>query len=141
MVRLDFITVHRLTSANAGLSQQLCMLRIFVLATQVAMQKTSFGRCWPMQDDGSLNAPLVSTSFNSLYSTCYSHLHAKPQHFESCNFFTINFLCCLDFQPTHKRVIHFIFTNDAKRAKSMKISCVKNSTFIVHVGLMVVSVN
>ena len=45
MVHSDFIAVHRSTSADARLSQQLCTLRIFVNVAWVAMQKTSVGRC------------------------------------------------------------------------------------------------
>ena len=52
-----FIAVHRSTSANASLSQQLCTLRIFVRVTWVATQKTSVGRHRPMQNDRSLNVP------------------------------------------------------------------------------------
>ena len=51
MVRLDFIAVHRSTSDDASLSQQLCKLQIFVRATWVATQKTSFGRRQPMQNN------------------------------------------------------------------------------------------
>ena len=47
------MAVHRSTSADTGLSQQLCMLRM-----REATQKTSVGRRRPMQNHESLNAPL-----------------------------------------------------------------------------------
>ena len=59
LVHSDFIAVHQSTSANASLSQQLNVLRIFVRITWVVMQKTSIGRHQPMQNDRSLNAPQV----------------------------------------------------------------------------------
>ena len=61
IVRSDFIAVYRSTPVDASLSQQLCALRIFVRPTRVATQKTSVGRRGPMQNDGSLNAPLGGT--------------------------------------------------------------------------------
>ena len=40
MVHSDFIAVHRSTSADASLLQQLCTLQIFVRITWVFTQKT-----------------------------------------------------------------------------------------------------
>ena len=59
MVHSDYIAVHRSTSADASLSQQLCPLRIFVRVTWVVKQKTSVDRRRRMQNDGSLNAPVI----------------------------------------------------------------------------------
>ena len=58
MVHSDFIAVHRSTSSDASRSQQLCALWMFVRITRVVPQKTSTDRRRPMQNDGSLNAPL-----------------------------------------------------------------------------------
>ena len=57
MVHSDFIAVHPSTSADASLTQQLCVLLIYLRITWVATQKTSVGRRRPMQKDRSLNAP------------------------------------------------------------------------------------
>ena len=56
MVHSEFIAVHRSTSADASLSQQLCLLQIFMCAKHLATEKTSIGRRRPMQNDGCLNA-------------------------------------------------------------------------------------
>ena len=63
MEHSDFIAEHRLTSADTGLSQQLCALRIFVRTIREATQKTSVDRCRPMQNDDSLKAPLYHGTF------------------------------------------------------------------------------
>ena len=70
MVHSDFIAVHRSTSADASLLQQLCALRIFVHVAWVATQKTSIGRRRPMHSDRSLNAPLETHSRASSAKTC-----------------------------------------------------------------------
>ena len=43
MMHSDFIAVYQPTSANASLSQQLCMLRIFVSVTWAAILATRVG--------------------------------------------------------------------------------------------------
>ena len=59
MVDSDFIAVHRSTPADNSLSQhQLYALQIFVRVTRVAIECISGDRRRPMQNDGSLNAPL-----------------------------------------------------------------------------------
>ena len=73
MVHSDFIAMHRSTSPNASLSQQLCALRIFVRVTWVATQKTSIGRRRPMQNDRSLNAPLHFKRINNDLSQIHIH--------------------------------------------------------------------
>ena len=78
MVHSDFIAVHRSMSADANLSQQLCSLRILVRVTRVATQKTSVGRRWPMQNDGSLNA-VSSMELHVTVGPVYykTHTHTK----------------------------------------------------------------
>ena len=63
IVHSDFIAIHRSTSADAILSQQLCALRIFVRVTWAATQKTSVGRRRSMHNDKSLTAPYLAISF------------------------------------------------------------------------------
>ena len=57
MVHSNFIAVHRTVFADASLSKQLYALLLFVCGKWVVVQKTSVGRHWPMQNDGSMNAP------------------------------------------------------------------------------------
>ena len=60
MAHSDFVAVHRSTSADASLSQQVRVLQLFVSTTRGATQKTSICRCRSMQNDG-LNASLLAT--------------------------------------------------------------------------------
>ena len=64
MVHSDSIAVHWSTSADTSLSQQLCMLQIYVHIKWAATQTTSVGRHLPMQNERTLR------SLKSPLSTC-----------------------------------------------------------------------
>ena len=101
MVYTDFIPVHGSTSANASLLQQLCALQIFVCVTWIETQRTSIGRCRPMQNNKSLNTPLICKKNKQVWKksetwnmkSCQVPLRGVwtqnfLKHIECCNFQT-----------------------------------------------------
>ena len=106
------VAVHQSMSAGASLSQQLCVLRIFVQVTRVATQKTSIGRRRLMQNNGSLNTQLglkditwiiygihLATRYCisirptlCILMAAHASISAHPSYFEVINYKIINHL-------------------------------------------------